>query len=82
MSPPDAPTAQGRGSRELLPERLLGVELDDQLLGDLRVDLRPLGELVHEDAQVAGHDLQPAGIGRSPTSSLAMMNGSVAIDLA
>src|ERR1700754_1105859 len=39
---------------------LLRVELDDQLLGDLRVDLRTLGQLVDQYAHGRRHDLQPA----------------------
>src|SRR5690606_20594218 len=38
---------------------LLGVELDDQLLLDLRVDLLPDRELVHEDAHGLGNDAEP-----------------------
>src|SRR5690349_11045795 len=38
---------------------LLGVELDDQLLLDQRVDLLADRELVHEDAHVVGGDAQP-----------------------
>src|SRR5882757_75587 len=41
------------------PKVLLGVELNDQLLGDLGVDLRPLRHLVHQDAQPVRDDLQP-----------------------
>src|SRR5580704_1457308 len=40
---------------------LLGVILDDELLLDLRVDLRPGRELVHEDAHLVRHDLEPGG---------------------
>src|SRR3954451_9942125 len=45
----------GRGYRSLR------VELDDQLLGDRGVDLRPLRQGVDEDAQRVRHDLQPSG---------------------
>src|SRR5271163_1054333 len=39
---------------------LLRVVLDDQLLGERHVDLRPLGQLVDQDALALSHDLQPA----------------------
>src|SRR5829696_6369194 len=40
---------------------LLGVELDDELLLDRRVDDLPGREGVHEDAHPGGDDLQPRG---------------------
>src|SRR5687768_10275061 len=41
------------------PGGSLRVELDDELLRDGRVDLRPLRQLVDQDAQVGLHDLEP-----------------------
>src|SRR5271166_6995599 len=61
------------GTRYLMPLRhppggrteedcaLLRVVLDDQLLGERHVDLRPLGQLVDQDALALPHHLQPAG---------------------
>src|SRR5690349_2801742 len=40
-------------------EVLLRVELDDQLLGERDVDLRALGQLVHENSLTLTDDLQP-----------------------
>src|ERR1700758_5869790 len=57
------------GTRYLMPLRpapggcrgsLLRVVLDDQLLGEWHVDLRPLGQLVDQDALTLPHHLQPA----------------------
>src|SRR4051794_32630453 len=42
---------------------LLGVELDDELLLDRRVDDLPLREGVHEDAHLRGDDLHPRRCG-------------------
>src|SRR6476620_11694359 len=41
--------------------RLLGVELDDQLLLQRHVDLASLGQLMHEHPEPVRHDLKPTG---------------------
>src|SRR5687768_16081999 len=56
-------TASGVGS-------VLGVELDDELLGEDRVDLGPRRQLVDEDLQAARNDLEP-GRGRTVAEGLA-----------
>src|SRR5215469_4890783 len=48
-----------RGDCHPASQALLRVVLDDQLLLDLGVDLRPGRELVHEDAHLVGHNLKP-----------------------
>ena len=40
--------------------RTTGVELDDELLGDRDIDLRALGNVVHQDPQRRRNHLQPA----------------------
>src|SRR5262245_32437536 len=51
-------------------QALLRVVLDDQLLVQRHIDLRTLGELVHQDAEPVRDDLQPAHV-RAVTDGLA-----------